>query len=289
MPVHEDRSPRRVFLRRALLASLGVGLGGGVWSTLIEPTWLQVTRRRIGIPGLSPSLEGRTIAHLSDLHLGFAPAGYLERCAARVRALGPDLVLLTGDYVGGNREADAERIAEILGRLHPPLGTFAVSGNHDFGVVHRGATPGRGRVLDHLRRRGVEVIDNRVVPLGGGRAPTWLAGLGDLWAGRCRVRETFARLPPKGPRIVLAHNPDSIPGIAREGADLVLSGHTHGGQVDIPLLGPPILPVRLRKYYSGLYRVGERTRLYVSNGVGWLRRVRFNARPEIALHTLFGE
>jgi predicted MPP superfamily phosphohydrolase len=102
------------------------------------------------------------------------------------------------------------------------------------------------------------------------------------------VAETMAPLPAEDPRIVLNHNPDTVFDIAGHGADLILSGHTHGGQVDLPIFGPPLLPVTNRQYYSGLYQVDERTRLSVSNGLGYLIRVRFNARPEIVVYELAG-
>jgi len=106
------------------------------------------------------------------------------------------------------------------------------------------------------------------------------------WCGAgtaaCALTGTYAFA---GPTVALSHNPDTAPALARAGADLILSGHTHGGQVEIPFLGPPLLPVRRRAYYAGLYRV-ETARLYVNRGVGWLRRVRLFVRPEITFLTL---
>jgi predicted MPP superfamily phosphohydrolase len=282
----DGRVSRRRFLGRTLLAAAGLSVGGVCYSTFVEPHWIMVTRHRIRITGLAKPLHGRIIAQLTDLHLGHAPPDYVERCVERTLELRPDIVVLTGDYVGSNRGEQARTVARILGRLEAPLGVYAVSGNHDLGVYRAGGRPGRPRVLECLAEEGVRVIDGEAVPFEADGVRTWLVGLGDLWAGRCRVARTMGDLPGDESRIVLSHNPDSIPEIAAAGADLVLSGHTHGGQIDIPLVGPPRLPVRLREYYSGLYRVGPRTRLYVSNGLGYLIRVRFNARPEIALFTL---
>jgi predicted MPP superfamily phosphohydrolase len=282
------RIGRRRFLVRAFWATVAAGVGGAAYSTLVEPKWILVTRTAHSLPGLAPELVGRTIAQLSDLHLGLAGPSYVERCVKRTLEVGPDLIVLTGDYVGRNNPQDAELVADLLAELTAPLGVFAVSGNHDWSVYRSGARPGEPLVMELLAERGVRDLDNEAVPFGRGGERTWLAGLGDLWAGECRVEQTLRELPRKGARIVLSHNPDSVDAIAAEGADLVLSGHTHGGQVDLPVFGPPLLPVRRRERYSGLYRVGERTRLYVSNGLGWLIRVRFRARPEIALHTLHG-
>jgi uncharacterized protein len=282
------KSTRRRFLLRTLGAVFGLSVGGAIYSLFLEPSWILTTRRTIRIPGLSKALVGKRIVHLTDLHLGAASPLYVERCARLTMDLKPDLVALTGDYTGNNRRHQAERVADILSTISAPLGVFATSGNHDFGVYHSGGRPHEPLALPLLADRGISVIDNQVRAFGADGERTWLVGLGDLWAKRCLVEETMKDLPPDEPRIVLSHNPDSIFDIVRQGADLVLSGHTHGGQVDLPLFGPPLLPVKNRQYYSGLYQVTERTRLYVSNGLGYLIRVRFNARPEIAVHDLSG-
>ena len=282
----EGNIGRRKFLLRAAGTVVGLGLGGVAWTTLIEPGWILVTRRRIRIPGLCPELEGKTIAQLSDLHFGQTSPEYVERCVERTNELRPDLVAITGDHVGRNTGDQAARVARILSRLEAPLGVFAISGNHDHGVYRPSARGRHPQVMDRLEEEGIRNLDNVALPFGAPGARSWLVGLGDVWAGACRIDETMADLPREDARIVLSHNPDTVDPIARAGADLVLSGHTHGGQVDIPVFGPPILPVRNREHYSGLYDVGRRTRLYVSNGLGYLIRVRFNARPEIALHEL---
>ena len=111
--------------------------------------------------------------------------------------------------------------------------------------------------------------------------PLRLVGVGDLWTGpyvpSCLPPPTAGK-----PTIVLSHNPDTAPELAKRGADLILSGHTHGGQVSIPFLGPPILPVRLRQYAAGHYRL-KTSQLYVNRGLGWLRRVRLFVRPEVTI------
>lgn len=274
---------RRKFLKRTLLGGAGLALAGGVYTIGIEPIWILVTRHRIRIPGLAPELHGKRIVQLTDLHLGSTGASQVSRAVDKAAALRPDMFVLTGDFIGRRDESQAAGVAEILSRLHAPLGVYAVSGNHDFGVYRAGSRARDAVVMEMLEAKGIENLDNRAVPFGSGDARTWLVGLGDLWAGRSDIEGTLSPLPRADAKIVLSHNPDTIFDIAPHGVDLVLSGHTHGGQIDIPLVGPPILPVRHRQYYSGLYQVDARTRLFVSNGLGWLIRARFNARPEIAV------
>ncbi len=276
----------RRLLERPGLAVLGLGISGAAYATLIEPRWVLTTRQTHPIPGLSPALQGVTIAQLTDLHLGLTSREHLERCVEETNDLAPDLVALTGDYIGHHGGSEDAEIAGLLGRLEAPLGVYAVSGNHDHGVYRRNSRARPPRVMELLAEEGIRVLDNRAIPFERDGVRSWLVGLGDLWAGQCLSKETLRELPKAEAKIVLNHNPDAAPAIAAEGVDLVLAGHTHGGQVDLPLIGPPILPVQIREYYSGLYRVGLRTRLYVSNGLGWLIRVRLGARPEIALHKL---
>ncbi len=282
------KSTRRRFLLRTLGTALGISAAGAFYSFVLEPGWILTTHHRIRIPGLSPALSGKRIVHLTDFHLGPVSPKYVEGCVDRALELKPDLIALTGDYISLHGKDVAHRAASILGRLRAPLGVYAVSGNHDFGIYHSGGRTRGPLVMKLLEDEGITVLDNRAIPFEEGGRRTWLVGLGDLWARECLVTETMGDLPAEDPRIVLNHNPDAIFDIAREGADLVLSGHTHGGQVDLPVFGPPLLPVKNRQYYSGLYQVDARTRLYVSNGLGYLIRVRFNARPEIVVYELSG-
>lgn len=279
---------RRRFLVRTFGTAVGLAAAGAFYTFAIEPGWILTSHVKIRIPGLSPVLAGKRIAHLTDLHLGPVSPRYVQKCVDRALELEPDLIALTGDYISRHGRDAAKEAAEILSRLQAPLGVYAVSGNHDFGVYHSNSRPREPLVMALLEERGINLLDNRAVAFGEAGSRTWLVGLGDLWAGECRVAETMGGLPRDDTCIVLNHNPDAIFDIADQGADLVLSGHTHGGQVDLPIFGPPLLPVRNRQYYSGLYQVNWRTRLYVSNGLGYLIRVRFNARPELVVHELSG-
>lgn len=267
---------RRDFLRRTLQA-LGAGACGSLlygWGC--EPHWLEFVERPLPIERLPLPLCGLRAAFLTDLHIGPVSDSYLQEVFARVRAMQPDLVLYTGDFVDG--PAHVARAAKLfeqapLGRL----GTFGVLGNHDYGRRWR-----EPHAADQLRRQleesGLCLLRNEVVNVGG----LQIAGLDDLWARRCDPVRTFAQLDPVLPALALVHNPDALdrPGWERF-RGWVLAGHTHGGQCRSPFLPPPLLPVKNRRYTSGEIPLEFGRRLYIGRGVGYGLRLRFNTRPEV--------
>ncbi|HEX6961526.1 MAG TPA: hypothetical protein VF175_06640, partial [Lacipirellula sp.] len=163
-----------------------------------------------------------------------------------------------------------------------PLGRLAVLGNHDYGA---GWQHGRvaNRFVDELQRVDVRMLRNEATDVGG----LQIAGTDDLWSGNLDWEQTLGQLRSAEPAIVLCHNPDAVDLPELQGfRGWVLAGHTHGGQCKPPFLPPPILPVENRRYVAGEYDIGPGRRLYINRGLGYLRRVRFNARPEITLLTL---
>lgn len=262
--------------------------GGGLYAFGIEPVWLRKVELDVRLKGLDPAFDGFTIAQLSDLHVGAGvPLDYLNEAAALANAARPDVVALTGDYVHqGGDAAGAAEAAAILKTIEAPA--YAVLGNHDGAVYSSDGRPDGGavtRVRDALEGVGVSVLVNERVTLRRGDARLHVAGLGDLWLGAFRPRTVPLR-DPEAPTIALSHNPDTAKDLAGHGADLILSGHTHGGQVSIPFLGPPILPVRHREFAAGHFDLGG-PQLYVNRGVGWLRRVRLFVRPEVTVLRLY--
>jgi hypothetical protein len=280
---------RQLLEHAASLAALGgLALVGG-YSVIAEPRWPRLRRLRFPLPGLPPHLSSLRILHLTDLHHGpFNSARYLRSVIARCRTLAPDLVLLTGDYVHASPRF-FEPVARILGDLRPRLGTLGVLGNHD-----HWEDPERCRRA--LRGAGVRLVENTRVfvtsaalserPVAGSLC---VGGVGDLWEGRVDVAAALGGVDPATPRLLLSHNPDvaeRLPAPADEAVrvDLMLSGHTHGGQVRLPLLGTPIVPSSYGdKYAAGLVR-GPRFPVYVSAGLGvTILPLRFRARPEITV------
>jgi predicted MPP superfamily phosphohydrolase len=255
----------------------------------VEPTWLELNRPVIPIRGLPSPFAGFRIAQLSDFHCSHqvTPA-YLAEAVELAQAQDPDLVVLTGDFVHRGYKY-VRRVAETLSRLSAPLGVYAVLGNHDFSVrnalgfrryrhLHRAVAAG-------LREHGIRVLHNEMVPLERGGAVVHLVGVEDLWSRTCDLDRAFAGLSLGVPCITLAHNPRTVERLNGRRCDLMLSGHTHGGQVNWPGLGRPALGRRARRFAAGLYHY-QNCHVYVNKGVGFGFRFRFGVRPEVALLTL---
>jgi predicted MPP superfamily phosphohydrolase len=276
----------RFFAALVLLGAPGLG----AYAYFVEPTWLKVRRLKIRIAALPLNLDGFRIAHLSDLHIGSAvPKWFLQHVMETVKALEPDLIVLTGDYVH-TRPDEVSDITTLLQQLHAPTGILAVLGNHDYAVNYAGETgiPGVEEVvIAALERAGVTVLRNQWVAIGGGARPLALLGIDELLSGRASITP-LAALPSSWPRLVLCHNPDIISFLPEESFDLVLCGHTHGGQVRIPPFPPPVTVTRDRRFWGGLYTLG-RGRIFVSRGVGYTWRARLASRPECVLITLTGQ
>lgn len=277
---------RRRFLRAAALAAAAAGFG--YYSFRFEPRRLTVERRALHLDRLPPAFDGFRIAHLTDLHLGPNVDAAMVRAAVQhANDFRPDLVALTGDFVAhpfgqGNGPAGArhaEPCAGELARLKSTFGSYAVLGNHDH-------WNDAGIVTAALEERGIPVLANRALPLERDGARLWLVGTDDAFVRRFDLDLALLRVPQRECAILLAHEPDVADDVARYSVDLQLSGHSHGGQVKLPLLGPPILPALARKYPEGHYRIGP-LQLYTNRGVGLINPpLRFNCPAEVALLTL---
>jgi len=264
---------RRTLVKRALAgATVGLGTGAG-YSRFIERHAVEVVPVPIDI-GLTAPL---TVAVLSDIH--FDPlyeTDYLEEVVARTNNLSPDLILHTGDFLSRSADRFADLLA-VLGKARAGVGSFAVLGNHDHCIGADAITAG-------LSTSGISVLRNRSVSLPG-QKDWYITGLESFWAGAPSL-SPIASSSPHARHILLAHEPDSFDLLTDARIALQLSGHTHGGQVRLPLVGAICLPNWGKKYQAGLYTRGEQ-RLYVNRGIGTVKRhFRFNCRPEITLLTL---
>lgn len=260
----------------------GAALGAAVaaaYATLVEPRWLETTHTRVHVRDLPAALEGLRVALLTDFHAG--GAGSLRRVRAAVRramAARPDLVALSGDFAADDAPGFG-RVLDALAGLAAPLGVYAVPGNHDHVV---GIDRWRAQ-LD--ARPGITGLLNRAVTLVVRGARVCIAGVDDFYEGEPRL--DF--LPPPGARdltILLAHGPDQAERLRRgdDAVDLVLSGHTHGGQVRLPFLGALLRSARNPHLYDEGLRRRPWTQVYVSRGVGTVHLpIRFGARPEVSI------
>lgn len=202
----------------------------------------------------------------------------------------PDLICLTGDFVTTNTECDLKHYRDVLALLPAAAPTFASVGNHDGGRWSelRSGFKTSARIRELLADAGIHVLQNEATEQKINGQRLHLVGLADFWTREFDSRAAFEGLPPQSEtlRVVLSHNPDTKAILQYYSWELLLCGHTHGGQVQIPFLGPPILPILDRKYFEGLYEWQGR-RLYITRGVGGVYGgVRFNCRPEVTILNL---
>jgi predicted MPP superfamily phosphohydrolase len=219
-----------------------------------------VNEERIWLDALPGAFSGLRVVQISDIHHGlFLPREWLVEAVQQTNRLNADMVVLTGDFVSYSR-ANIEPAAEILSRLRARCGVFAVLGNHDFRV-------GADAVTSALMRHRVQVLRNQHIRLQLGGECIYVAGVDDYGYG-ADVRRAVRGIPRDAATVLLAHNPRIISLASRHGVSLVLSGHTHGGQVNLPLIGTVYgrSPERLR-YKIGWDRLGT-TQIYVSRGIG---------------------
>jgi len=268
---------------------LGRNWARWTYAVRVEPTWLEVNQYQIPIPELPAAFSGLRLVQMSDFHCGrqVTPT-YLAESVELAQAQRPDAILLTGDFIHkGFRHIDA--VTRVLAKLHAPLGVFAVLGNHDFSVRNSLGVRRYPRlhqaVADALTAKGIRVLHNEAVTLARGSSRIHLIGVADLWSRVCDLDKAFHRLSPSVPRIVLAHNPRTIEHLNGHRCDLMLSGHTHGGQVNLPKLGRITLTAKNKRFAAGMYYHGD-SLLYVNKGVGFGIRIRYGVRPEVAVMIL---
>jgi uncharacterized protein len=275
---------RRAFLKLMVASVGGVaasGAGGVAYAREVEPAWVDVTAVRLRLPRLDPAFEGYRVAQISDIHLGdWMTRDRLAEVVALTNRRAPDLVAITGDFVTNRPALFAHDLITTLRDLRAPDGVVAVMGNHDW------HTPTPGDIPQVMRESNIINVDNAAHTVGRGRALLHFGGVDDVWWNKARLDQTLARLPPEGAAVLLAHEPDFADTAAASGRfDLQISGHSHGGQVVLPGLGPQRLPPLALKYPADRYQVGPMIQ-YTNRGVGMVRpHFRFMCRPEITLFT----
>ena len=277
------RFPR--LTRRRFLGSLVAGAAGvGLYAWRIEPHWVQFVERDLPIAGLPAALVGQTLVQVSDLHVGpTVDADYLSASLDLIASYHPALTVITGDFMSCRGEEQIEAVLQVLQHLAPgPLGCFAILGNHDYG-----SSWSQTAVADSLVRKladlEIRTLRNECQTVAG----LQLVGLDDLWGPNFRPEAVLPQVDWEQPALTLCHNPDAVdlPALA-DIRGWVLSGHTHGGQCKSPFLPPPLLPVKNKRYTSGAFDIGNGRQLYINRGLGYLRRVRFNVRPEVTVFRL---
>jgi predicted MPP superfamily phosphohydrolase len=280
---------RRRFLKQTLLATAGVGAAVAADGFLIEPQDPLAERITIRLRRLPEAFHGFRIALLGDLHFGpYAGKAQVERAVRLALAFNPDFTILTGDFVsrplfqsaGIAGARHAEPCAQVLQQL-TVAPVVSILGNHDH-------WNGAGFVAEALDSHGLTVLRNQSYPLERAGQRIWIVGVDDVLERAQNLDKALHGVPTAETTIVAVHEPDFADEVATRSVDLQLPGHSHGGQVRIPGLGAPILPVLGTRYPIGLNRVRE-LQVYTNRGIGVVTPpVRLNCPPEVTLITLVG-
>jgi uncharacterized protein len=284
---------RRRFLVESPLAVGAIAVAGpAALGACIEPFDLKVRRNRIAIKGLPAGMNGYRAVFVSDTHLGpRIPAAFIERVVRESIALRPDVILLGGDYVHAGSRYIRPAVELFRPFVESGIPTIGVLGNHDW--YNSG-----GMIGALLRDLGIRMVDNSRVFIDGttrrvgdqaSESCLCIAGVGDLMMDRVELGEALAGVGVGVPRLVLSHNPDVAETVGGERVDLMLCGHTHGGQVRLPMIGAAYVPCKFGKKYLGGLVEGPACPVLISRGIGMsICPVRIGVPPEIVEIELVG-
>ncbi len=270
---------RRKFLKWGL-SSLALTAAGGYglhYMMNVEPEALVLETVEVNLSRLPRAFDGMTLVHLSDLHHGpYVSLEHIKHAVELANEAQPDVIVITGDFIGMSATY-MKPCVEALRKLKPRVGTYAVLGNHDYILGYLEQS------LVTLKASPIQILRNQSVRLKSGNDQVALVGVDDVWLKYANVKRALAGLPNELCKILLVHEPDIADEVAKEKVDLQLSGHSHGGQIKLPGLGPLILPKYAEKYFEGLYRVGD-LQVYTTRGVGLIQpAVRLNCPPEVTV------
>jgi len=240
---------------------------------------LEVTEHDVIVPDLPESFEGYKVAFLSDTHVaGFMRRAFYREVVDQVHRHGADLVLLGGDYVSFKRHIPL--MGELIAsRLTAPDGVYAVLGNHDYWSDADG-------VVAALTAKDVRFLNNKSLTIRRGESEIYVIGMDEIYRGKLDIEAAFRGCAENVPRVAVTHHPDAIDRLADRRVDLLLCGHTHGGQIRLPLLGAIIVPsIHETLYAAGFFRKGK-CLMYVGRGLGSVPPIRILCRPELPIFRL---
>ncbi len=292
---------RRQFISYGLRATVLLGASTGYYNTTRHQ--LELNKVNVRIPNLPSRFKGFKIALLSDFHSSLIVSeGLLSKAASLAMEGKPDMIALTGDFITGTNKVPEDsveksksekknkkyidRCVDALSELRAPMGIYAVLGNHDFWSGQEAVDTICNDFQQHLK---VLWLRNKSIRLEKGNEYIDLLGVDDYWETTCSLTKADEGLRNHSVKILLSHNPDinSEIGALGKKIDLVLSGHTHGGQVVLPVIGAPFVPSTMgQKYRIGLVKEANR-QTYITSGIGYsFLPLRYNCPPEVALITL---
>lgn len=281
---------RRSFLKRTSGTIIAGMMGVGIYSTWIEPKWIEITKISISSLNLPKSFQNTRIVHFSDLHVGYhIDLEYCIQIAQLIQAQTPDLICFTGDLFDDEfSDSEANQIADVFSQLKAPLGKFSILGNHDYFYNPT-------RIEKCWEDSSFILLKNKTTQLQQNRDTIILSGLDDALNGNpdFSILKSDPRNQKTPFHILLAHEPDLANTVASQyQVHLQLSGHSHGGQIQIPGIGPIITPPLSKQYPLGLYQSikNSKLHLYTNRGIGTtILPFRFFSRPEITVITLTNE
>jgi uncharacterized protein len=287
-----EQITRRTFIKRAVgtvLTAAGLGTGGYFYAREVEPRMLDITRHTIKNAVLPSGFDGVRIIQFSDTHIGFQyKMEQLEQLISQINDLNPDMIVFTGDLLDDPRHfTQKNKLISMLSNLDAPLGKYAVYGNHDHGGY------GSDLYKQIMEQSGFSLLLNtsaNIKLLDG--SSIWIAGIDDAMLGKPDLNASMDNIPSNSYTILLSHAPDKADEAADHQIQLQLSGHSHGGQIQIPFYGPLVTPPFAENYVEGFYTAGRNNSLtlYVNRGLGTTRLpFRFLSQPELAIFTLKNE
>ncbi|HYW70754.1 MAG TPA: metallophosphoesterase [Pyrinomonadaceae bacterium] len=285
MGVEDTRARWRKRFRIGIVLILFFMSASAVWAFFIEPDRLVVHSDAVSIDAWPPELSGLRIAMIGDVHTDthYINEAKLQRIVELTNQQHPDLIVLLGDYIQGGRHnpehVEPEVTAKYFKNLKAPLGVYGVLGNHDW--WYNGE-----KVRQAFESEGIPILEDDARELSWRGKPFWLVGLADFWTRPQHIAPTIAKVPEGSTIIALTHNPDIFPNLP-PAVPLLLAAHTHGGQVNFPLVGTPVVPSRFGSKYTSGHVFENNHHMYVTTGIGTsIMRVRFRVPPEIMILTV---
>jgi len=278
---------RRQFLKKVLSSvttTLLATTGGYIYARYIEPKYIEVTEHTIKHSLIPKSFHQMRIVQFSDTHIGENfTLQHFEKVVDKINTLQPDLVFFTGDLIDiPNTYNHLDKVAPILSRIKAPFGKYYIYGNHDHGGF------GTDIYKNIMNLADFQLLMNSSITIKNNKDIITIAGVDDAMLGKPDFETTFKHISANTYTIILIHEPDIAPRAEELGAHLQLSGHTHGGQIKVPFIGPIVTPPLGNHYVEGYFEIGpSKMPLFVNRGLGTTRLpFRFLSRPEISVYTL---
>lgn len=282
-----NRLSRRSFLKKAfgfLFFWIAIPSGVYYYAREIEPTLLTIHKHPIRSPKIDPTFDHYKIVHFSDTHVGFQYSiSQLNDLVRQINAEKPDVICFTGDLIDNPHTFnDFKEVTHALSNLKATHGKYWVYGNHDHGGY------GTEQIKNTMEDAQFTLLQNESASIQKENAHIYIAGLDDAILGNPLVEDTLQHINDDAFVCLLAHEPDVADSVKNYAVDMQLSGHSHGGQIRLPFLGPLITPRMARKYVDGSYQFENHSmKLFVSRGIGTTRLpFRFFCRPEFNVYTL---